>query len=136
VHSWQNGAVHLQCAQCTMRRTKTPAPAHEPAPAALRVLADTLPGDAAHTVRAAADLLHTALHVWTELSVLVGCSSPDGSAELGQVELHIERARDADATRHRCDAYAARLRAALDEPLADIAQAVTDMRTTLQVDSR
>jgi hypothetical protein len=35
--------------------------------------------------------------VWSELAILVGCTSPDGSAELGQVSYYQERAEAAEA---------------------------------------
>ena len=68
--------------------------------------------------------LEQAQKVWTDLSVAVSCSSPDGSAEIEQVEYAYERASQAEAAlaemqkmlvelriendRLRCDTWGAR----------------------------
>lgn len=51
---------------------------------------------AAAALRSAESRVGEARHVWDELSVLVGCTSPDGSAELDQVRLLQERTCGAD----------------------------------------
>jgi hypothetical protein len=53
--------------------------------------------------------------VWSELAILVGCTSPDGSAELGQVSYYQERAEAAEAQCEGRIAEADRLRAQVAE---------------------